>query len=110
MLYYNTVEPSTHALLEELQALPQLNSFYLVGGTALSLKFGHRISVDLDLFCSEKIEIHQIIELLSVHFKDDFHYEPTANFHFGIFCFIRNHILHRTLHPTYILQFLKETE
>jgi hypothetical protein len=37
-------------LLKQLLDLPALNSFYLVGGTALALKFGHRISVDLDLF------------------------------------------------------------
>ncbi len=27
-----------------------LNSFYLAGGTALSLQIGHRISIDIDLF------------------------------------------------------------
>jgi predicted nucleotidyltransferase len=29
---------------------PQFNAFRLVGGTALSLQIGHRISVDIDLF------------------------------------------------------------
>jgi hypothetical protein len=51
MLHRRTVEPSTFALLEELMALPQLDNFYLVGGTALALQIGHRWSVDLDLFC-----------------------------------------------------------
>jgi len=31
-------------------ALPELSKFNLVGGTALALQIGHRISVDLDLF------------------------------------------------------------
>lgn len=30
--------------------IPALNSFYLVGGTNLALRYGHRTSVDLDLF------------------------------------------------------------
>jgi len=30
--------------------LPALDSFYLVGGTCLALRYGHRKSVDLDLF------------------------------------------------------------
>ena len=30
--------------------LPELNNFYLVGGTALSLYYGHRLSVDIDCF------------------------------------------------------------
>ncbi|RNL51490.1 nucleotidyltransferase [Pedobacter jejuensis] len=29
---------------------PELEQFFLVGGTALSLKIGHRISIDIDLF------------------------------------------------------------
>ena len=50
MLQRSTIEPSTLDLLKQLLDLPALNSFYLLGGTALALKFGHRISVDLDLF------------------------------------------------------------
>lgn len=34
-------------------AMPQLSSFRLVGGTALSLLKGHRISVDIDLFTDQ---------------------------------------------------------
>lgn len=33
-----------------LSALPWLRQFYLAGGTALALYYGHRISVDLDFF------------------------------------------------------------
>lgn len=41
----------------------QLNSFYLVGGTALSLRIGHRQSIDIDLFSSsdfdgDKLALH----------------------------------------------------
>lgn len=50
MLFINTVKPETLGLLETLMQLPELADFLLVGGTNLSLRFGHRISVDLDLF------------------------------------------------------------
>ncbi|MCK5703650.1 MAG: nucleotidyl transferase AbiEii/AbiGii toxin family protein [Cyclobacteriaceae bacterium] len=50
MLYQKAVEPNTLSLLKKLQQIPELYSFYLVGGTALALKFGHRISIDIDLF------------------------------------------------------------
>lgn len=50
MLYLETISTSTLGLLIELQKLNSLKDTRLVGGTALSLQFGHRISVDLDLF------------------------------------------------------------
>jgi hypothetical protein len=33
--------------------IPELHPFNLVGGTALALKYGHRVSVDLDLFAAK---------------------------------------------------------
>ncbi len=50
MLFFQTIEPATLALLKRLQALPFLADTRLVGGTALALQLGHRTSVDLDLF------------------------------------------------------------
>lgn len=50
MLYFETVESSTLELLKGLQGLDSLINTRLVGGTALALQYGHRISVDLDLF------------------------------------------------------------
>lgn len=50
MLHLETVATSTLELLNELQKLDSLRATRLVGGTALSLQYGHRISVDLDLF------------------------------------------------------------
>jgi hypothetical protein len=34
---------------------PAVSSFYLAGGTALALQWGHRVSVDLDLFSMETV-------------------------------------------------------
>ena len=61
MLYTETVEPGTLSLLTKLMELPSIQPFSLVGGTAMALRYGHRSSVDLDLFYHEKFD-HSIIE------------------------------------------------
>jgi predicted nucleotidyltransferase component of viral defense system len=68
--------------------LPSLKHFSLVGGTALSLKFGHRSSVDLDLFYHEKFDSELIEKELRQTFINDFFYEE-GHRNFGIFCFIK---------------------
>ena len=50
MLHYNTVSPLLHEILNDLMAAKEFANFRLVGGTALSLHRGHRMSVDIDLF------------------------------------------------------------
>lgn len=50
MLYYNTVNDLLKNSLEILMTSEVFDHFRLVGGTALSLQLGHRISVDIDLF------------------------------------------------------------
>ena len=50
MLYKSTVSKSTFKLLEQLLLIDEFSKLRLVGGTALSLQIGHRISVDIDLF------------------------------------------------------------
>ena len=50
MLYLDTVQHDTLALLKTLQSMPELRHTRLVGGTALALQLGHRMSIDLDLF------------------------------------------------------------
>jgi len=50
MLYYNTVNTLLHDSLLQLMSAVEFNMFRLVGGTALSLKLGHRKSIDMDLF------------------------------------------------------------
>ena len=89
MLYTQTIEPGTLSLLEDLMDLNSLHPFSLVGGTALSLRYGHRSSVDLDLFFHEKFDIPQIIESLESRFEEKFVYKQQHT-QFGIFCFIDN--------------------
>lgn len=50
MLYYNTVTPLLKSSLEILMNSREFSLFKLVGGTALSLQLGHRMSIDIDLF------------------------------------------------------------
>ena len=49
-LYWNTVSPILKEVLLNLMNEPFFNPFRLVGGTALSLQIGHRMSVDIDMF------------------------------------------------------------
>jgi len=44
------VSAETFLLIQQLEALPELNDFILVRGTALALQLGHRNSLDIDLF------------------------------------------------------------
>ncbi|MEM7371914.1 MAG: nucleotidyl transferase AbiEii/AbiGii toxin family protein [Bacteroidota bacterium] len=61
MLQYRSVYPETLELLKELMQVPSLQNFQLVGGTALALQLGHRISVDLDLFSEKEFEKEAIL-------------------------------------------------
>lgn len=49
-LHYETVSPLLKKMLNEIMVNPIFEPFYLVGGTSLSLRLGHRESVDIDLF------------------------------------------------------------
>lgn len=48
--HYNTVTPQLKKVLDALMAEPLFAPFRLVGGTNLSLRYGYRLSVDIDLF------------------------------------------------------------
>lgn len=50
MLSFRTIAPHTLELLKHLMATPYLQDCRLVGGTSLALQYGHRSSVDLDMF------------------------------------------------------------
>ncbi len=89
MLHTKTIEPGTLSLLNELMLIPTLKQFCLVGGTALSLKYGHRISMDLDLFSEEKINKEQIISILQSKYAEKFVYESTQS-SWSLFCYIDN--------------------
>ena len=85
MLQLKTIEPNAFSILKELMKIPEFKD-HLVGGTALSLKYGHRISVDLDLFSTSKFDNIAISESLFKTFKDSFKIRVSSNF--GIFGYI----------------------
>lgn len=64
MLQVQTLAPATLQLLKRLMHDNELRSFRLVGGTALALQLGHRISVDLDLFSNQPFDEQQLREYL----------------------------------------------
>lgn len=70
MLHTQTIEPDTLGLLKKLMALPELKDFVLVGGTNLSLRFGHRLSIDLDLFTPNAFDTEWMFNFLLTHFPD----------------------------------------
>lgn len=86
MLHLETIEPGTFSVLKELMATPELQDFYLVGGTALSLMYGHRTSIDLDLFSKNKFDNESITNALIKKF--DSQLDVRVSNHFGIFCYI----------------------
>jgi hypothetical protein len=104
MLHTEAVEPGTLSLLKKLMDLPSLQPFSLVGGTTLALRYGHRSSVDLDLFYHEKFNYPQIIEDLEATFQHRFVYKQQQT-QFGIFCFINDikvdivHFPHQPIAP-----------
>lgn len=64
MLHTETVSPETLELIKILQTDLIFSDFYLVGGTALSLQIGHRISVDIDFFSREVFDVRETLEYL----------------------------------------------
>jgi Nucleotidyl transferase AbiEii toxin, Type IV TA system len=59
------ISPQTFTLIQELQRLPELKEFYLVGGTSLALQLGHRNSIDIDLFTQNDFKVDDILNLLN---------------------------------------------
>jgi hypothetical protein len=68
MLQKSTVEGSTLELLNKLMGDEVLSEFVLVGGTALALQLGHRISIDIDLFSSSSFDENKLVDYLRVNY------------------------------------------
>jgi hypothetical protein len=109
MLHFETVEPGTFSVLNELFAVPELRDFSLVGGTALSLLLGHRISVDLDLFCHQPFDNDIVKDALTLHFKDRLVIEDKSP-KFAIFCYIDEIKVDLVKHPLPLIRSLQLIE
>lgn len=86
MLHTETVEPQTLRLLNRLMTAGSLKDFCLVGGTGLSLRYGHRKSIDLDMFSTKQFDNENLLFNLrkeGLIFKETF-----SSNRLGIFGFI----------------------
>jgi predicted nucleotidyltransferase component of viral defense system len=60
MLQANAVSRTTLDVLKTLAEQSWIKDFNLVGGTALALYWGHRLSVDIDYFSDQKINLDEL--------------------------------------------------
>ena len=64
MLYKETVTEEMWELLQRLMKDENLKDHILVGGTALALRLGHRLSVDIDLFTTKDFDPQMMLNYL----------------------------------------------
>lgn len=69
------ISPQTFQLIQQLQNIPELKEFYLVGGTALALQLGHRNSIDIDLFTQKDFTAEEIENVL----RDKYDFKATLS-------------------------------
>lgn len=98
MLHFETVEPHALSVLRALMDIRELKEFSLVGGTALSLLYGHRMSIDLDLFSNKPFDNETIVSSLTKKFEKSFDNRST-NPRFGVFGFINDVKIDIVRHP-----------
>lgn len=71
MLFAQTVEARTLDLIQRLMNEERLENFRLVGGTALALCIGHRISIDIDLFSVDDFSSSELRVYLESKYSTD---------------------------------------
>ena len=109
MLHLETIEPGTFSVLEKLMRLKSLQPFSLVGGTALSLRYGHRTSVDLDLFSHKKFDQEPIVKALKKEFGKGYNTE-SKTLRWGIFCYLNDVKVDIVYHPHLLIGEIEEIE
>jgi len=89
--------------------IEDLQPFSLVGGTALALRYGHRSSIDLDLFYHQKFDHESIADSLKMAFGKGYSTESkTARW--GIFCYLENVKVDIVYYPHLPIGHIQETE
>ena len=64
-MHTESLEQNTKSVLDKIAGKEFAKPFYLAGGTALALHFGHRISIDLDFFTPEIFSVAHVRDALS---------------------------------------------
>ena len=88
MLHIEALPEGLFPVLRTLMELPVLREHALVGGTALALRFGHRVSVDIELFTTDEMHTPSVIDELIVSFGDRFSYRRDQQAKWAIFGYI----------------------
>ena len=84
MLQTKSVSPQLLSVLVDLMDFNELSAFRLVGGTALALQFGHRLSFDIDLITDKIFDRNKVIAIISkIHTLQEFSFVDS-----GFTCFI----------------------
>lgn len=65
MLHQSAVSLSLLEVLRDLQEKTATSGFALAGGTSLALRFGHRVSVDLDFFTGSDFDPEKLASSLA---------------------------------------------
>lgn len=66
MLHFDAIPKPVNDLLARLAPRVELRDFALGGGTSLALRFGHRLSVDLDFFTAEAFSSEEMFASLKL--------------------------------------------
>lgn len=66
MLHFDAIPEPVNDLLASLAPRTELRDFALGGGTSLALRFGHRLSVDLDFFTTDVFSPNELITNLEL--------------------------------------------
>lgn len=77
MLHKETVDNITLELIRKVQSDKVFKDFILVGGTALSLQIGHRISIDIDFFTKEEFDPREMLQYLEANYGFQEQYSHT---------------------------------
>lgn len=70
-LYTQTISRLLHQTLLELMRSPNLRNFYLADTTAMSLRYGHRMSNEIDLYCSDPYNENDL-QKLKIYIQNTF--------------------------------------
>jgi hypothetical protein len=79
MLYIQSVGKPLWNLLRDLQKSETFKNYFLVGGTALSLQLGHRISNDIDLFTRNNLNKDEILDFLNRNYNGNYQIHNIQN-------------------------------
>ena len=79
MLQKKSVGDPLWNILTDLQKDITFEKYFLVGGTALSLQLGHRISYDIDLFTRENLDKEQIFDFLNRNYNGKYQIHNIQN-------------------------------